>query len=157
MSFVVSALTEEGLKAIVLIPCLLNEKNFNERLDAIVYSVFLTLGFATVENIIYIVYGNYNEAINLAITRGIISIPAHIMFAITMGYYIAKYKFSNQKRENLFLAILLPILQHGIFNFILMIKNKFSLWIFIIYTVVLMKLCLDKLDMYVKDSKKKHT
>jgi RsiW-degrading membrane proteinase PrsW (M82 family) len=79
------------------------------------------------------------------------------MFAITMGYYIAKYKFSNQKRENLFLAILLPILQHGIFNFILMIKNKFSLWIFIIYTVVLMKLCLDKLDMYVKDSKKKHT
>ena len=54
MSFIVAGLVEEGLKALVLIPDLLKEKNFNERLDGIIYSVFLSLGFATIENIIYI-------------------------------------------------------------------------------------------------------
>ena len=47
ISFLVAGFTEEGLKSIVLIPMLLREKNFNEKLDGIIYSVFLSLGFAT--------------------------------------------------------------------------------------------------------------
>ena len=56
MSFIVAGVVEEGLKELVLIPNLLKEKSFNERLDGIIYSVFLSLGFATIENIIYIYY-----------------------------------------------------------------------------------------------------
>ena len=52
MSFIVAEVVEEGLKELVLIPNLLKEKSFNERLDGIIYSVFLSLGFATIENII---------------------------------------------------------------------------------------------------------
>ena len=68
MSFIVAGVVEEGLKELVLIPNLLKEKSFNERLDGIIYSVFLPLGFATIENIIYILltyinilWGEYYE------------------------------------------------------------------------------------------------
>ena len=41
IAFFVTAFTEEGLKSIILIPILLREKNFNEKLDGIIYSIFL--------------------------------------------------------------------------------------------------------------------
>lgn len=156
ISFIVAALTEEGLKAIVLIPFLLREKNFNEKLDGIIYSIFLSLGFATVENIIYVLYDNTPQVFEVGLTRGIISIPAHIMFAITMGYYISKYKFSNEKikkREYLIMSVLVPIILHGIFDFILMIRYKWTIYIFIIYIIFLWKINLDKLDYYIANSK----
>lgn len=156
ISFIVAGLTEEGLKAVVLIPFLLKEKNFNEKLDGIIYSIFLSLGFATVENIIYVFYESSAQVIQIGITRGLISIPAHIMFATTMGYYISKYKFSVEKlkkREYLIMSILMPILLHGIFDFILMIKYKWTIYVFIIYMIFLFKFNLDKLDYYVANSK----
>ena len=158
MSFIVAALVEEGLKAIVLIPNLLREKNFNEKLDGIIYSIFLSLGFATVENIIYIIYEDANTALQLGITRALISVPAHMMFAITMGYYISKYRFTNssvKKREYIILSILLPILLHGFFDFILMIEYKWSILLFLVYLVFLWKINLDKLDDYERNSKKR--
>ncbi|MGL4911422.1 MAG: PrsW family intramembrane metalloprotease [Romboutsia sp.] len=158
MSFIVAALVEEGLKAIVLIPNLLKEKHFNEKLDGIIYSIFLSLGFATVENIIYIIYEDANTALQLGMIRALISVPAHIMFAITMGYYISKYRFTNdyiKKREYIILSILLPILLHGVFDFILMIEYKWSILLFLVYLVFLWKINLDKLDDYEKKSKKR--
>jgi len=158
VAFIVAALTEEGLKGMVLIPNLLKEKNFNEKLDGIIYSIFLSLGFATVENIIYILFEDINVAFQVGIIRAIISIPAHIMFAITMGYYTSKYKFSNdkiKKREYLILAILVPILFHGIFDFILMIECRWSIIVFIVYIAFLWKINLDKLDYYADNSKKR--
>ncbi|RDY24099.1 protease PrsW [Romboutsia maritimum] len=157
-SFVVAALTEEGLKAIVFIPNILKEKNFNEKLDGIIYSIFFSLGFATVENIIYILFENYEQVLEVGIVRGLISIPGHIMFAITMGYYISKYKFGKnkiKKREYMILAILVPILFHGIFDFILMREYRWTIVIFAIYIIILWKVNLDKLDDYMKISKKR--
>ena len=54
----------------MLIPNLLKEKSFNERLDGIIYSVFLSLGFATIENIIYILFEDQTSAFEV----GVISI-----------------------------------------------------------------------------------
>lgn len=156
VSFIVAGFTEEGLKAIILIPCLMKEKNFNEKLDGIIYSIFLSLGFATVENIIYVLYDSGPQVLQLGITRGLISIPAHIMFAIAMGYYVSKYKFSVEKlkkREYLIMSILVPIILHGVFDFILMIKYKWTIYVFVIYMIFLFKINLDKLDSYIANSK----
>lgn len=158
MSFVVAALSEEGLKALVLIPNLLREKNFNEKLDGIIYSIFLSLGFATVENVIYILFEESKTAFEVGIARAVISVPAHIMFAITMGYYISKYKFSNKnikKREYIFMSVLIPVLLHGIFDFIAMIRYKFSFIIFFIYIIFLWEINLDKVDEYSENSRKR--
>lgn len=157
VSFIVAASIEEGLKASILIPLLNNEKNFNEKLDGIVYSVFLSLGFATIENIIYIFFEDYNIAFSVGIIRGLISIPAHIMYGITMGYYISKYKFTNKKikkREYLIMSFLMPIILHGLFDFILTIEYRWVIGILIVYIIFLWKINMDKLDKYINISKR---
>ena len=158
MSFIVAGLVEEGLKELVLIPNLLKEKSFNERLDGIIYSVFLSLGFATIENIIYILFEEQTSAFEVGVIRSIISVPAHMMFAVIMGYYISKYRFTSskaKKRKYLTLSIVLPILLHGVFDFILMIQYRWSIIVFIVYIVYLWKSSLDKLDEYTNNSRKK--
>lgn len=155
-SFIVAGLTEEGLKALVLIPNILKEKNFNEKLDGVIYSMFLSLGFASVENIIYVMFEDASFVFQIGLSRAIISVPTHIMFAITMGYYISKYKFSSKKnkgREYLIMAVLTPILLHGTFDFMLMIGYRWAIILFIIYVVFLWKVSLDKLDEYTHKSK----
>ena len=156
-AFFVAAFTEEGLKSIILIPVLLREKNFNEKLDGIIYSIFLSLGFATIENIIYLMRERLDLSFELGITRGLISIPSHIMFAITMGYYISKYKFSkeddNRRNKYLIYAVIIPILLHGVFDFILMIGYRWAIIVFIVYIIFLWKINLDKLDRYALYSK----
>lgn len=158
ISFIVAGLTEEGLKALILIPNLVREKNFNEKLDGIIYSVFLSLGFATVENIIYILFEDPTSVFQVSIIRAIISIPAHMMFAIIMGYYISKYKFNSSKykpKTYLIISIIVPILLHGIFDFILMIPYRWSIIVFIAYIVFLWKISLDKLDEYTDNSRRR--
>lgn len=156
ISFIVAGMTEEGLKAFVLIPNLLKERYFNEELDGIIYSVFLSLGFATLENLLYILKEDQSTVIQVGLIRAIISVPAHMLFAITMGYYISKYKFSTdkfKKREYLILSVLIPILIHGVFDFILMIEYRWSIILFVVYVIFLGKLNLDKLDKYIINSK----
>lgn len=158
MSFIVAGLVEEGLKSLVLIPNLLKEKNFNERLDGIIYSVFLSLGFATVENIIYILLEDPTSVFKVGVIRSVISIPAHMMFGVIMGYYISKYRFTSsktKKRKYLILSITLPILLHGVFDFILMIQYRWSIIVFIAYIVYLWESSLHKLDEYTNNSRKK--
>ncbi|MFN1844559.1 PrsW family intramembrane metalloprotease [Clostridioides difficile] len=157
VSFVVAGLVEEGVKALILIPALIKEKHFTEKLDGIIYSVFLALGFATIENMVYIFSESRNLALQVGINRAVISIPAHVMFAITMGYYISKYKFEgnkNKRREYLFMAVLIPILLHGVFDFILMIEYRWAIILLIVYVIILWKINLDKLEKYMNHSKK---
>ena len=155
VAFFVTAFTEEGVKSIILIPMLLREKHFNEKLDGIIYSIFLSLGFATIENIIYLMKEKSEFTLSLSITRGLISIPTHIMFAITMGYYISKYKFNkeNNKNKYLYFAIITPVLLHGVFDFILMTGYRWAIIVFIVYVMFLWKTNLDKLDKYTLYSK----
>ena len=81
---------------------------------------------------------------------------SHIMFAITMGYYIGQYKFEDDRSKKIkymIESLLFPVLFHGIFDFILMIGNRWSIIIFIVYVVFLWKFNLDRLDKYTLYSK----
>lgn len=159
IAFIVASSSEEILKATPLIIYTIKNRHFTEKLDGIIYSVFISLGFATIENIIYIVYGNNTQVFELGFSRAFISIPAHIMFAITMGYYLSLYKFTNEdkklKNKYLIKSILIPILLHGVFDFILMFKSKLTLFIFFIYLVYLWKINIDKLDEYTNYARKR--
>jgi RsiW-degrading membrane proteinase PrsW (M82 family) len=157
ISFVVAGFTEEGFKALVLIPILTKKKEFAKRVDGITYSVYLSLGFATVENLIYLLAEDHDIVFQVALNRAFISIPAHIMFAIAMGYYLSKYKFCDskkKKRKYLILSVLVPILMHGIFDFILMIQYRWAIVLFLLYVIILLKFNLEKLEKYIENSKK---
>lgn len=122
-AFIIAGFTEEFFKRLVVIKLMCKNKYFDEKLDGIVYSVFSALGFATVENIMYVVYRySYNPYIGLY--RGVLSVPAHAIFGVTMGYYLSLAKFaSNEARQkaNLRKSLYMPVLLHGMFDFILMV------------------------------------
>ena len=78
------------------------------------------------------------------------------MFAISMGYYLGKYKFEKNKSNKIkyiLMSIFIPITLHGIFDFILMIGYRWSIVIFIVYVIFLWKINLDNLDKYILFSK----
>ena len=118
----------------------------------------MSLGFATIENIIYLFFEDISLAYEVGLMRAIISIPAHIIFAINMGYYVSKYKFdckNVQKKQYIIMSVLVPVLIHGLFDFILMIQYRWAIIVFIAYTVFLWKISLEKLDEYTNNSRRK--
>jgi RsiW-degrading membrane proteinase PrsW (M82 family) len=126
--FIVAGLTEEGLKFLALFLFFWRNKNFTEKFDGIVYSVFIALGFAGVENIMYVFKGGYG----VGITRALTAVPAHALFGIIMGYYFGQAKFSPARRGiYLFFAFAIPVLFHGLYDFLLLAESGIFLPVFI--------------------------
>ncbi|MCR5453629.1 MAG: PrsW family intramembrane metalloprotease [Bacteroidales bacterium] len=121
-------LIEEACKLAMLMLYIWKHADFNDRFDAIVYSVAVSLGFAAVENIMYVIQGG----VSVAILRALFSIPGHATFAIIMGYYFAKakthfyYGRRQQQYTQLALALLLPTLGHGIFDYLALTASEHS-------------------------------
>ena len=140
-SFLSAAPVEEVLKFTVLYSLVYKMKDFNEPIDAIVYGVAVSLGFATLENIYYVyVLSDYfgTTSQGLAILRSFSAIPAHGIFGATMGYFFMKYTFIK-KENNLALCMIVPILLHGAYNYFAGSIFIISLSIVIISWIVLLK------------------
>jgi len=118
-AFLVAALIEEGLKFFAVYVLIWKNPNFNERFDGIVYAVFVSLGFALVENVRYVFF--LPEGLHVGYVRAFTAVPAHAMFGVMMGFWFGQAKFSPHKRAKfLSTALLFPIFFHGIYDFILM-------------------------------------
>ena len=96
IAFIVAGWTEEFFKRLVVLRTVYHHRKYNERLDGIAYSAYVALGFATIENIMYVL-NNYSINPFVGIYRGIFSVPAHLLFAITMGYYLSLAKYSDDE------------------------------------------------------------
>lgn len=158
MSFVVAGLTEEFFKRLVVLKVAYKHPAFDERLDGIIYAVFVSLGFATLENILYVA-GSYAEMPHLWITRALLSVPGHMLMAVTMGYFIALAKYAHTKLEEekykLF-ALIFPVLFHGTFNTLLSF-NSIILWIvFLGFVLFLWIINMKRLRKLYKQSKSRH-
>jgi RsiW-degrading membrane proteinase PrsW (M82 family) len=159
IAFAVAGLVEEFIKRFVVLRFAYNSIEFNERLDGIIYAVFVALGFATAENIEYVVFA-FSSSPYVGFYRGIISVPAHMLFAITMGYYLSLAKFSlDPAARNAYLrkSLTMPLLLHGVFDFILMSQMEAAFLVFIPFIIYLWVTNLKKLNAYYKDSKNNHT
>lgn len=154
-AFLVAGFTEEFFKRLAVLKYSYKTKFFNEKLDGIVYSVFATMGFATVENIIYVAYRYTNNPF-IGLYRGIFSVPAHAVFGITMGYYLSLAKFDtniDRKRMNMRKSLYMPLIMHGIFDFILMAEIPQLTMIFVPYVIFMWVLNQRKLASFMYDSK----
>lgn len=126
-AFVVVALSEEFAKFFFLRFVLFERKEFNEPYDGIVYAVMIGMGFAAFENVLYL----YDAGLNVALLRMVTAIPAHAIFAISMGYHVGLAKFDLTHRDELMRkGLFFPILLHGTYDFLLMQKNIPALSIF---------------------------
>jgi len=116
-AFFVVAFIEEFSKYIMVRGFLQPRTVFNEPYDGIIYAVMVSMGFAAVENIMYVIQGG----INVAFLRAFTAIPAHATFGIIMGYYMGKAKFSKNKYKWNLVGLFTAVLFHGAYDFFLFI------------------------------------
>ena len=120
-AFVVVALVEEFSKYIIVRYYAQRNKEFDEPFDGIVYAVMVSMGFAALENVLYVFqFGMAN-----GIVRAFTAVPAHATFGILMGYFMGKAKFTATKKEKIKLnltGLFAATIFHGAYDFFLFIN-----------------------------------
>lgn len=125
-TFLTVGFLEEFFKWFMLIYTVYHHLEFDEPYDGIVYGVSISLGFATVENIFYLI-GN---GLEYAISRALLPVSSHALFGVIMGYYLGKGKFAKENNKVwLVLSFVIPFLLHSIYDTILI---SFENWLFYI-------------------------
>jgi RsiW-degrading membrane proteinase PrsW (M82 family) len=129
-SFVESAGIEEFVKWFVLYHMIYNHTEFDEPYDGIVYAASISLGFATLENVLYAIYSP--ATYGTLLMRALLPVSGHALFGVMMGYYVGKAKFATASKRNIYLGIslALPLLLHGTYDYI-MLSFKTN-WIYVI-------------------------
>ena len=150
-AFMVAALVEEFFKFLAVYFLLWKNPNFNEEFDGIVYAVFVSLGFAMIENIFYVFTNESGYQVGLM--RAFTAVPAHAMFGVMMGYRLGLAKFVPSKRGRFLLAsFFVPFVFHGLYDFILMSHRPFLLFFFLPLVMYLLWRCLKRMSEIVKKS-----
>ena len=145
-NMIVTALVEEAGKYFVLKKVTWKHPEFNYTFDAVVYAVCVSLGFAPIENIFYLI----DEGIDIAIIRGLLSVPGHVIDAIFMGYYYGLAKCADAAQDdagrsrNLKLALIVPVLLHGIYDFCISTDYTILLVAFIVFEIVVIRKAIKK-------------
>jgi len=120
-AFLVIALTEEWSKYIMVRFYAWRKPAFDEPLDGIVYTVMVGMGFATIENVGYVM----EHGLSTAFLRMFLSVPAHACFAVLMGFQLGLAKFHDERKWiYLFRGLALAVLFHGIFDFFLFLQEN---------------------------------
>ena len=114
-AFFTAALPEESFKLLALWLLLRKNPYFDEHFDGIVYAVCVSLGFAAVENVFYVMGGEENW-IGVAVSRALIAVPGHYAFGVLMGYYYSSYHFVDCSPRTAACILLIPVLAHGIYD-----------------------------------------
>ncbi len=122
LSTVVAApVVEESMKFLVVYLTVFRDREFDEPVDGIVYAVAAALGFATVENIFYVMVGGFETGL----LRAFLSVPGHALFAVFWGYALGVAKFRPRSEWPVLLGGGLAggILMHAAFNGLLFFGN----------------------------------
>lgn len=118
-ALICAAIPEEFFKYLVITRYSARHPAFDEPMDGIVYGATASLGFATLENILYVSSGGWRMAISRALT----AVPCHACLGAILGYYIGQARFRNKPvlaRWGLLIAILL----HAMYDFPLMVMDQ---------------------------------
>ena len=117
-AFFVVALVEEYSKFVIVKYYAQKSNEFNEPFDGIVYAVMVSMGFAALENVLYV----YQYGFSTGIMRAFTAVPAHATFGILMGYFMGKAKFSNSSIKYNLLGLFTATIFHGAYDFFLFIN-----------------------------------
>ena len=138
-AFAVVAVVEEGAKFLLLYRKTWRHPNFNYRFDAVIYAVFVSLGFAALENIVYV----FSHGLGIALLRAVLSIPGHMGFAVFMGVYYGRAKLcSNQGdrsgcRSNLWRGYLVAVFLHGVYDTCCMMGTVEATELFLLFVIAM--------------------
>lgn len=135
--FVIIAGAEEGSKFLMLKLGSWKNREFNFSFDGVVYSVCTGLGFALLENIMYVIGGG----LRLAFSRALTAVMAHAVFGVIMGVFYGRARqfqtLGNIKKRNQSFAraIIFPLLLHGLYDFLLSVNSVLTLIVFLVVLI----------------------
>lgn len=121
-----SSTIEEFFKWLVIFSVIYRHIEFDDPYDGILYGASVSLGFATVENVLYLL----SFGINTAFIRAVLPVSSHALFGVVMGYYFGKSKFAKNDyaSEYLFLSFFASFILHVIYNSILTLEGY---WVYL--------------------------
>ncbi|MBD2861340.1 glutamic-type intramembrane protease PrsW [Paenibacillus oceani] len=127
-AFGITGFVEEFVKWFIVYYAIYKHTVFDEPYDGIVYAVSVSLGFATLENVIYALLNPFS--FSTLLFRAFLPVSGHALFAVVMGYYIGKAKFGDPSQERLLLfkSLAYPIFWHGLFDYILLQVKTNWIW-----------------------------
>ena len=155
VAFIGVALIEEGFKWIVLFIITRNNKNFNSYFDGIVYAVFVSLGFALLENVLYV----FDYGFSTGLSRMFTAIPGHFFFAVMMGWNYSNWhvrRDANRLIDRLMLpnsipcnkylanSLIVPVLLHGFYDLCCFNTSEFWSVVFIVFLIIMYIFCFNK-------------
>jgi RsiW-degrading membrane proteinase PrsW (M82 family) len=134
-SAVAAPVIEEGLKFLIVFLAVYRRPEFSEPMDGIVYATAASLGFATLENILYVMDGG----LAVGIVRAIVSVPGHVIFSCIWGFAlgIAKFRPAPERFGIIATGLMGGMLLHGVFNFSI---EYFEVWGFLLLLFVVIPL-----------------
>ena len=143
-NFLAVALVEEACKRWVVLKFAWRHPAFDYRFDAVVYCVFSALGFAALENILYV--AEYGFAV--AVSRALLSVPGHCFFAVYMGIYLGQAKMAERAMQRYYIelpdetpgqylraSLLVPALLHGFWDFSLSVGGGLMTVLFYLFVL----------------------
>jgi len=143
MAFLVVAVAEEGTKYLLMASITWKNSAFNYRFDGIVYSVFASLGFAAMENIVYeLGYGP-----GILVGRAFLAIPGHMSFGVLFGFFYGRarvlYFQGRHIRQTLciIMGYISAVFLHGIYDTCAMLRTGMSTLVFAVVVVAVYLIC----------------
>lgn len=136
----IAPIIEELIKFWIVRATVYERVEFDEPIDGIIYAAAAALGFATVENALYLFQAYRMSAgtvATLAIIRAFLSVPGHALWSAMWGYALGFAKFSDTKRgrELVIKGILLAIGLHGLFNLVCISGPLFAVGMLILVPI----------------------
>ena len=135
------AIIEEGFKFLAAYMVTWRNKHFNYKFDGVIYCLFGSMGFAAIENVLYLFRAEADAVVGRGIQRGLLAIPAHAMCAIFMGYFYGNAKYAKSYgdrpgvKKNLFMGFIIACSLHGFYDFCLMTQRWLFFMIFCVFVV----------------------
>jgi RsiW-degrading membrane proteinase PrsW (M82 family) len=130
-AFVLAGLVEEAAKWVVLVAAVYAWREFDEPMDGLLYGVAVALGFATLENFLFL----SSRGVAIAWQRALFAVPAHALFGGCMGFYVGRAKFAptdGARARRFWLSMILsfavPVGFHGAYDFALLHGLGWKVW-----------------------------
>lgn len=115
------AFVEETFKWVAMFAMSYRSKKFDETYDGIVYGAFSSMGFACIENLLYVVLG---FSVVTGILRAITAVPGHFCYGVIMGYFMSKARYNKESGKSgiiyILLSILVPTALHALYDYLIL-------------------------------------
>jgi RsiW-degrading membrane proteinase PrsW (M82 family) len=153
-AFVGAGVCEETVKYLILTLLCLRWHAFDEPIDGMVYGITVSLGFAAMENVFYVLHESSSSAsLGVALLRALTAVPSHAAGGAVMGFFVG---LSRGRRSGRLLLLALawaaPVALHGAYDFFLFVNKRMDVgigrlwfWLFV-YEIDLARRMLRKLQ-----------